>query len=46
MQVVAFLKEHGHSSIDVPLVLGGDFNSLWRKYRSDPFDEVRCASHG
>ena len=45
MQMVAFLREHGHSGADVPIVVGGDFNSLWRKYRSDPFDEVRSASH-
>eukprot|EP00967_Tisochrysis_lutea_P117620 scaffold190363_cov18-Tisochrysis_lutea.AAC.1 len=22
----------------VPIVLGGDFNSLWRKYKPDAFD--------
>ncbi len=43
MQVVAFLKDNGHRPSDVPLVLGGDFNSLWRKYRSDDFDQARSA---
>lgn len=24
-----------------PIILGGDFNSMWRKYTSDAFDQVR-----
>lgn len=43
MQVVAFLNDNGYCAADTPLVLGGDFNSLWRKHRSDPFDQARSA---
>jgi hypothetical protein len=31
----------GRSIDDIPIVLCGDFNSLWRKYRSDAFDQVQ-----
>lgn len=40
--IAAFLQRHGSSVADVPVVIGGDFNSLWQKHRSDPWDEV-CA---
>lgn len=26
---------------EVPVVMAGDYNSLWRKYESDRFDKVR-----
>jgi CCR4-NOT transcription complex subunit 6 len=32
------------ASDDVAVVIGGDFNSLWRKYRSDQFDVVSAAA--
>jgi CCR4-NOT transcription complex subunit 6 len=43
-QITEFLQQqHQAGAIpdtDVPVVIGGDFNSLWRKYRSDTWDEV------
>jgi CCR4-NOT transcription complex subunit 6 len=30
----------------VPVVCAGDFNSLWRKYESDRWDQVRCRGSG
>ncbi len=44
LQMVDFLKEHNEDST-IPIVLGGDFNSLWGKWQSDPFDQV-CTDAG
>ena len=38
LQAAAFAAEHMHP--DAHLVIGGDFNSLWRKYTSDEYDKV------
>lgn len=41
-RLAAFLDRHKtlpHGQ-PLPTLLAGDFNSLWRKIRSDPFDEV------
>ena len=38
LQAAAFAAEHMHP--DARLVIGGDFNSLWRKYTSDEYDKV------
>ena len=32
------IEAEGLSVADVPVVLGGDWNSLWRKYRPDLYD--------
>ncbi len=40
LQVAAFAAEHGHG--DSHIIIGGDFNTLWRKYSSDRFDQVSC----
>ena len=37
-QMRAFAELHGQSTAAV--LLGGDFNSLWRKYKTDAYDEV------
>jgi hypothetical protein len=37
-QAVAMIEEEGMKIADVPMVLGGDWNSLWRKYRPDVYD--------
>ena len=37
-QAVAMIEEEGMTIADVPVVLGGDWNSLWRKYRPDVYD--------
>ena len=39
MQIVSLLKEHG-KDLDTPVILGGDFNSLWGKSKPDLFDQV------
>ena len=39
MQLAEFAAENGHA--DAQVIIGGDFNSLWRKYASDQFDQVR-----
>ena len=39
MQIVSLLKEHGED-LDTPVILGGDFNSLWGKSKPDLFDQV------
>jgi hypothetical protein len=49
-QISAFLagqvQQGVLASADVPVVIGGDFNSLWRKYRGDAFDEVQGRGEG
>ena len=42
--MVDFLKERNEAST-IPILLGGDFNSLWGKWQSDPFDQV-CTAPG
>ena len=37
-QAVAMIEEEGMEVADVPVVFGGDWNSLWRKYRPDVYD--------
>ncbi|KAL0023735.1 hypothetical protein WJX79_009611 [Trebouxia sp. C0005] len=37
-QAVAMIEGEGMEVADVPVVLGGDWNSLWRKYRPDVYD--------
>ena len=39
VQMLGFLRAHNADS-STPIVLGGDFNSLWGKWQSDPFDQV------
>jgi len=36
-QISALLHSR-FSTLDVPVIIGGDFNSLWRKYKADNFD--------
>jgi hypothetical protein len=37
------LQQDGRQDMfDMPVVIGGDFNSLWQKYSSDPWDKVCC----
>ena len=43
-QIADFLRDHS-ADPDTPVILGGDFNSLWGKWESDPFDQV-CALPG
>lgn len=42
-QITDFLRDHG-ANPDTPVILGGDFNSLWGKWESDPFDQVYALS--
>lgn len=35
----SFADQQGGTAA-LPIIVGGDFNSLWRKYASDPFDQV------
>jgi hypothetical protein len=48
-QIRAFLQQQVQRGVlaseDVAVVIGGDFNSLWRKYRSDQFDAVPPGGH-
>eukprot|EP00798_Chlamydomonas_sp_ICE-L_P015345 gene15345-21431_t len=37
-EAAATSSRSDNESIDIPLIVGGDFNSLWRKYKSDVFD--------
>jgi endonuclease/exonuclease/phosphatase family metal-dependent hydrolase len=41
-RLAAYLDRHKQSvhGQPLPVLLAGDFNSLWRKIASDPFDEV------
>ena len=39
-KVSAFLSQSGLSKDSTPVILGGDFNSYWRKYHSDKFDTL------
>eukprot|EP00879_Flechtneria_rotunda_P009550 GHRR01009996.1.p2 GENE.GHRR01009996.1~~GHRR01009996.1.p2 ORF type:complete len:401 (+),score=178.63 GHRR01009996.1:721-1923(+) len=38
--IATFLQGQGLEASRTPVVIGGDFNSLWQKYRSDPWDVV------
>lgn len=38
-QIGQFCEAH-QLSRDTPVIVGGDFNSLWRKWQSDAFDQV------
>jgi hypothetical protein len=38
--IAAFLQRQGMAPGQVPLVVGGDFNSIWQKYSSDQWDQV------
>ncbi|WIA09735.1 hypothetical protein OEZ85_009114 [Tetradesmus obliquus] len=38
--IARFLQQHRLAPGDVPLVVGGDFNSTWQKYSSDQWDQV------
>ena len=42
-QIADFLRDHS-ANPDTPVILGGDFNSLWGKWESDPFDQVNALS--
>jgi mRNA deadenylase 3'-5' endonuclease subunit Ccr4 len=33
-------QEGSQDLFDMPVVIGGDFNSMWRKYTSDAWDKV------
>ena len=37
-EVAKLITSQGLAPADVPVILGGDWNSLWRKYRPDKFD--------
>jgi hypothetical protein len=39
--IAAFLQRQGMAPGQVPLVVGGDFNSIWQKFNSDQWDQVR-----
>jgi xanthine/uracil permease len=39
--IAAFLQRQGMAPGQVPLVVGGDFNSIWQKFSSDQWDQVR-----
>lgn len=34
------MRAHGLPTERTPVIIGGDFNSTWRKYSSDPFDTL------
>jgi len=38
-QAADMIKAEGLDTADVPIMLGGDWNSLWRKYRPDVYDD-------
>lgn len=38
-EAAKLITAEGKSPAEVPLILGGDWNSLWRKYRPDKFDQ-------
>ncbi|KAF6252797.1 hypothetical protein COO60DRAFT_1628447 [Scenedesmus sp. NREL 46B-D3] len=38
--IAAFLQRHGLEPGQVPLAVGGDFNSMWQKYSSDQWDQL------
>jgi hypothetical protein len=40
--IAGFLQGHGMAPGQVPVVVGGDFNSIWQKFSSDQWDQVRC----
>lgn len=37
-EAVRLMAARGLAPADVPTILGGDWNSLWRKYRPDQWD--------
>ena len=43
-QAAAMIQEEKLHVADVPVMLGGDWNSLWRKYRPDVYDD-KVSSH-
>lgn len=38
-EATKLITAEGLTPSEVPLILGGDWNSLWRKYRPDKFDQ-------
>jgi xanthine/uracil permease len=44
--IAAFLQRQGLAPGQVPLVVGGDFNSIWQKHSSDQWDQVRGWTQG
>ena len=41
-EAVEMMTAEGLQPADVPIILGGDWNSLWRKYTPDQWDTKVC----